>query len=159
MKVLNIILLLLLQLSCCNKLAYQETSTFPVKIKEVYFQNWVAGVRGGGSGTNFHLEFEQELPTDIILNQVYFRGNKAVVQKNSETQYVIAFHGTANLRNNEELVSDVPPVEVKKIEAPIPISDDEAVLEFTQKGKLKHYKIKNVTRKEMLAYPSVRPRN
>jgi hypothetical protein len=140
-------------------LAIQETTTFPVKIKEVYYQNWVAGVRGGGSGTNFHIEFEQQLPKDIMLNQLYFRGNKDSVQKNSESLYVVAFKGTANLEKGEELSSDAPPSEVKKIVPPISISDDEAVLEFTQKGKRKLYKIKNVTEKEMLAYPSARPRN
>lgn len=159
MKALNVILLLLLQLSCCNKLAIQETTTFPVKIKEVYYQNWVAGVRGGGSGTNFHIEFEQQLPKDITLNQLYFRGKKDAVQKNGETLYVVAFHGTANLERGEELSSDAPPSEVKKVVPPISISDDEAVLEFTQNGKRKLYKIKNVTEKEMLAYPSARPRN
>lgn len=159
MKVFNIVLLLLLQFSCCNKLAMQETTTFPVKIKQVYYQNWVAGVQGGGSGTAFYLEFEKEIPNDIVLNQLYFRGKRDSVKKTDATNYLISYAGSANLDKGNEISSDIPPSEIKTIPSPIPVSDNEAVLEFTQKGKRKLYKIKNITEKEMLAYPSARPRN
>ena len=40
------------------------------------YQTWIAGVRGGGSGINFHLEFKSELPSNTELKKVIF------IQKN-----------------------------------------------------------------------------
>jgi len=141
--------------NCANKL--QET--FPVAIKEVYYQRWVGGVRGGGSGTGFYISFEKQLPKDIVLNKLYFRGQKDSLRLIDETNYIASFRGTSNWqRGNQEIVTDDVPLK-QKSEAPFEIKDDEALIEYTQNKTKKYYKIANVSEKEMLAYPSARPRN
>lgn len=153
MKIIYLFLLTLLSAqNCANKI--QEK--FPIGISKVYHQRWVAGVRGGGSGTGFYITFEKELPNDIQLNQLYFRNGIAQHNKISETEFMFSFVGNANFEN--ELQSDVPSKQ-KDIEPPFKIEENEAILEYTQKGKKKYYKITNIEEKEMLAYPSARPQN
>ena len=156
MKMLRLFLILIFSLGCSSKLPTQETVKLPVKIKEVYYQKWVAGIQGGGSGVNFHIEFSERLPKDMVLNQLYFRERKDSVRMIDEKNYEATFSGTANLKQGND-ADDF--VKTKTVKAPIRISGNEAVLEFTQNGKRKLFKIKNITEKEMLAYPSARPRN
>ncbi|MES2812288.1 MAG: hypothetical protein V4670_07450 [Bacteroidota bacterium] len=156
MKIVYLFFLTLLSVqNCANKM--QES--FPIAMTEVYHQHWVAGVRGGGSGTGFYITFEKELPSDIQLNQLYFRKGVAKMNKISETQYMFSFVGKANRERGNEIITDDALPKETEIEAPFKIEDNEAVLEYTQKGEKKYFKITNVKEKEMLAYPSARPRN
>lgn len=134
--------------------------TFPVPIQEVYFQNWVAGVRGGGAGTNFYIEFKDKLPTDINLHQVYFRNYKNEVNQETEKLYSVLFLSEAN-KKDETIPSDEnqQKSEAKVIKPPFPINDNEAVLEYSYKGNRQWYKLTDVKEHEMVAYPSARPRN
>ena len=38
----------------------------PFKIAEAYYQNWVAGIKEGGSGTNVHITFSEIDPYVVI---------------------------------------------------------------------------------------------
>lgn len=155
MKALTILFLTILSVQNCSN---QIQDKFPVAIKEVYHQHWVGGVQGGGSGTVFYVEFLKNLPETITLKQLYFRGGLAPIHKISETQFSFNYKGTSNWDRRGELeVSDVPPP--KPIVPPYPIKEDEAILEYLFNGKIKYFKFTNVKQKEMLAYPSARPRN
>ena len=144
----------------CSKQALNNNlqESFPIAIKEVYHQHWMAGVRGGGSGTGFYIEFEKVLPENIVLNQLYFRKGMTKANKVSETQYMFSFKGAANWKHENESESDEP-TQITTTEPPFTITDNEAILQYTQKGIKKYYKITNVKEKQPLEYPSVRPRN
>lgn len=155
MKTLYLSLLVLLSVqNCANKMQ----DNFPVPIIEAYHQHWVAGVRGGGSGTGFYITFEKELPKDIELNQLYFRNGVAKANKITDAQYMFSFVGKANFQRGNEILSDAPP-KTNDITPPFKIEDSEAILEYTQKGEKKYFKITDAKEKEMLAYPSAKPRN
>lgn len=144
----------------CSKQALSNNlqESFPIAIKEAYHQHWTAGVRGGGSGTGFYIDFEKALPENIVLNQLYFRKSLAKAAKVSETQYMFNFKGLTNWKRENEPETDGPN-KATLIEPPFTIEDNEAILEYTQKGELKYYKITNVKEKAALEYPSARPRN
>ncbi|WP_136667543.1 hypothetical protein [Flavobacterium sp. H122] len=155
MKSLYLILVLILSVQNCSN---QIQDKFPAAVKEVYHQHWIGGVQGGGSGTGFYIEFKTKLPETIVLKQLYFRNGLAQANKTSETQYLFNFVGKANWDRRGELeISDVPAP--KTINPPYPIKENEAILEYLYKGERKYFKISNVKEKEMLAYPSARPRN
>jgi len=134
---------------------------FPIAIQEVYTQGWVAGVRGGGAGTNFYIEFKEKLPKEIVLNQLYFRNKKNPVVQSSDKLYIVAFVSNVNKRENELSSDDNNPVkpDTNVVAPPIPIQENEALLEYSYKGEKRLYKFKDVKEKQMEAYPSVRPRN
>lgn len=139
---------------------YTIQKTFPASIQEVYFQNWVAGVQGGGAGTYFYIEFKEKLSKDINLHQVYFRNKKSVVKQESEKLYNVLFLSEANQRT-ETGSSDEnqQKSDATVIHPPFPINENEAVLEYSYKGKKQWYKLTDVKEHEMLAYPSARPGN
>ena len=156
MKTLYFFILTLLPLTCSNKLQ----TKFPVAIEDVYYQGWVAGVRGGGAGTSFVIQFKNEIPKSLKLESIYFRNRKAAIQITNGKTAMANFVSDANRMENE-MVTDEPKQPVKSIEVevkpPYKIREDEAVLEYTENNKKKFYKITKIKEREMIAYPSARP--
>ncbi len=134
---------------------------FDTKIQKVQYQNWVAGVRGGGGGTNVSIEFTEKLSKDFILNQLYFRNSKVKITKSAdENVYFANLHRNINQRVKDEITDDANPSEKEKIiKTPFPISENEAILEYTYKNMRRYYKISKIEEKEMLMYPSAKPIN
>lgn len=154
MKTLYILFLSLIAVQNCSN---QMQDKFPVAITDAYYQRWVGGVQGGGSGTGLYFTIDKSLPSDVVLYQLYFRGQKDSIKKIDETNFFASFRGTANwVRGDETKTSDVTPI---KIEIPVEIKEDEALIEYSQNKTKKYIKITNLVEKEMLAYPSARPRN
>ena len=82
MKTLTFFFLTVLAMQNC---ANQIQDSFPVGISEVYSQYWVAGIKGGGSGTNVFLQLDKELPSNVIIKQLYFQKKVAIFNKITPT--------------------------------------------------------------------------
>ncbi|MET0944097.1 MAG: hypothetical protein ABWY22_01670 [Flavobacterium sp.] len=129
---------------------------FPGAIKAVYFQSWVAGVRGGGSGTDFYIELAQPLPDGVVLSQVYFRDKKELVTMINKTFYEIRFRNDDNNDNND---SDDTFLSKAKNETIINTAnfllqeDNEALLFYYEGDVLKSYLVSDVKEIPPLMYP------
>lgn len=130
----------------------------PFKIGSAYVQDWIAGVQGGGSGTNFYISFSN-IEESVVFENVYYgkKGTALVSSPNVRVQYIGYFKNTTNsniIMDGETIneAANTPP-----LVSTYNLAEDEAVLSYTQNGKLKHYKISGVERKEPLAYPGVNP--
>ena len=130
---------------------------------DVYFQSWVAGVRGGGSGTNLFISKSLISPNKPV--SVYFR-NKSInfeVLNFVNDFYIARFKGDANqlsdynmnLDGTKEYGNEVPS-DLKKT-FPFELTNNEAVLSYDEAGKLKYIKITGILQKESVPYP-VAPR-
>ena len=128
-------------------------------IESIYYQKWIAGVQGGGSGINFHVNLNLPLEENIKLEKVQFDTYEGVFEKNSETEYVAIINTHQN-----DLILDENPKKEYGNEAPTEdvLKPDEALLYFRIKSKGKYLVglAKNVKEKPMIAYPSMeRPKN
>lgn len=141
------ILFLVFELSCSSakQEIYQLQKDAPFKIKEATCQEWVAGVRGGGSGISISLLIEDFDTSKIKIDSIYFRNYKAQLSKRG-TNYVA--HIKTDLNNREDIIlhknaqneyGNQPPVLESSI--PFNLSNKEAVISFTEKKKLKYLKI------------------
>mgnify|MGYP003413200854 FL=1 len=156
--------LFLLTISCSSNKEINENLPYPTE--NIYFQNWVGGQQQTGGGTNFHVKFKQALPTDVTLKKVYFLQKEASFDKNNGTTYTAHFFykpSKTDLILDENPVNEygnkAPEIKTSKTDFPFVLKEDEAILEFVVKNKTQLYKIKNIPEKELLAYPSARPRN
>ena len=142
----SILVIVFSQCSSAQKL--QESPSF--NIEEVYSQKWIAGVQGGGSGINVFIPITTELK-DITLDNLYFRGNMVASQTkpSSPKLYIGRFIGNANQKEGYKSTGDKIPFDLK---------DNEAVVSYSEKGKIKYFKIENITEKPMEQFPSAPPR-
>ncbi len=125
-----------------------------IKVAEASHQNWVAGVRGGGSGINFYLELKTELPTNIQLKKVIFRGYEVPFEKqdNLHFQAMIKTLGNQQKHDDDNSQTYTSPKNA------LTLANNEAILIYLKKGKEYQQKITNVIEKPALEYPSARPK-
>ena len=114
----------------------------------------MAGVRGGGSGINFYVDLTSELPTNIELKRVIFRGYEVLFEKqdNLHFQAMIKTPG-----NQEKFEGDHSQIFTSPKNALI-LAENEAILIFLKEGKEYHQKITNIIQKPALEYPSAKPK-
>ena len=132
----------------------------PFKIADAYYQDWVAGVKEGGSGTNVHFVFSQMEP-NVEIKKIYFRNNilEAKPSEKQPNQYI------GYLRNNaqRDIVMDKDPIKEAQNSLsktfPFPLENNEAVIEYVDGGTKNFYKISTLTKKEMIPYPQANPNN
>lgn len=155
--------LLLLSFSNCGgaQNAKQETEFSqnpPFKIAKAYYQNWVAGVKEGGSGTNVYIVFNEMDPKAVIKN-IYFR--KQILEAKGNVNEPIQFVGYLKNNSQRNMVMDADPMKEAQNtplkEFPFQLQDNQAVVEYWFGGKLNYYKISNLSEKEMIAYPQANP--
>ncbi|QIE59949.1 hypothetical protein G5B37_10350 [Rasiella rasia] len=132
----------------------------PFKLVNSYYQDWVAGIQGGGSGTNIHLRFETADPEVTFLN-AYFKNNSAPLERKMTS--AIAY--VANIKRGKtrpDVIMDSNPIKEaqntppKKL--PLEISSEDVAITYRYKENTFVYVIKNIERKEMLAYPQGNPK-
>ncbi|WP_310993497.1 hypothetical protein [Aequorivita marina] len=166
MKTITIILtlpILLFSLSNCG--GAQNTNTKkslvqnpPFKITEAYFQEWVAGVQDGGSGTDVHIVFKDMAPKVEIQN-IYFRNQiKAAKEKNKQpNRYVANFEN----EGKPDTIMDADPIKeaqnTPEKAFPFQLKDNQAVVEYRFKGEINYYKISELSEKRMIPYPQANP--
>jgi hypothetical protein len=119
----------------CASPKVATTATFeeqaPFKVKPVYFQEWYAGIKVGGTGMNIFLPIS-EVSTDVKIDRVYFRNLTGKLTK-KDGKYV------ALLQNKSKHYT------FKKAEAPadypFTLTDNECAISYTENGITKYLKI------------------
>ena len=131
---------------CASSKKLQEKS--PGMIGEVYFENWVAGVQGGGAGTNIVIPVSGP---QIALDSVYFRGEVAkleqggILPKPAKGHYYIGrFYSKFNQDDGTTLYPPKEDTSQNSEEAkPIPfkLEENECVISYFENDVIKYYKI------------------
>lgn len=133
------------------------------EITGAYYQKWVAGVRGGGSGINLYIPVFRE---DLSFEKVFFRGMVTNIVKGNHDEkayYIGRFKTALNTREEMTLDEDAKneygnnsPLQTDKVEMPFEIADDEAIVTYIENNETKYIKITGITEKPMLALPMQR---
>jgi hypothetical protein len=153
-------LLIMVSFSQCSS-AQKLQNEAPSKFGLVYFQTWVAGASGGGSGLNL---FIPVMDSTVRLDSVYFRGNvsKLEVKPSNPTLHIGRFNTGFNQARDIVMHSDPNEEYTNKLSKPIRVIPfelkyNECVVSYTKGGKMLYYKIPNVIEKAVVNYPSAPP--
>jgi len=132
-------------------------------ITDGYYQNWVAGVRGGGSGTDLYISKSAVGNKQLVT--AYFK--EKIVDFDSTVKesnmYIARFKGEANqvydINMEEDAINEYGnKAPIEKAAFPFKLEPNEAVVSYLDNTTLKYLKLINISKKESLAYPSA-PRN
>ncbi|MCG2417418.1 hypothetical protein K8089_00180 [Aequorivita sp. F47161] len=129
----------------------------PFKITEAYYQNWVAGIKEGGSGTNVHIVLN-DLKPEVTIKNIYFR--EQILEAKNTAATPNEFVGY--LRDvQRDMVMDADPLKETQNTPPKPfpfqLEENQAVVEYQFGGKNNYYKITNLSHKDMIPYPQANP--
>lgn len=151
------LLLIIVSLVYCAPKEDIKTS-FPQKIKSVYFQKWIDGKEPKGSGTLFYIEFEAPISKDIQLVKIYFQNQESNFEQSYKKIFVAHL---ASKYTNPDLILHKDSRKEYGNQAPIitkpkfVLKPTEALLEYKSRDKSYFFKINNPKEKPMIAYPSV----
>lgn len=159
-KIISLFLMLFIIVSfsqCASTLKLQDN--LPIEIDEVYYQTWVAGVKGGGSGINVFIPIESN-SNDIVLDSIYFRGKSTKIEYINDALAVGRFKTKANQKqdiviSNEpyaEYGNEVPELPQK---TPFNINDDECIVSYLVEDEIKYFKIEGIVRKASKLYQTI----
>ena len=121
---------------------------------QAYFQKWVAGIEGGGSGIHFYLEFKSALPSDINLEKIIFRGYEVPFEKQDDLHFIAKIKTENNQQKSDSDTSKT----ISSSKNNTVLEANEAVLIFSKNGKTFQQVIRDVKEKPMLYYPSAKPK-
>lgn len=131
----------------------------PFTFGDVFYQDWVAGIKEGGSGTNLHVSFAS-FTEDVVILDIFFR-NK-IVKAQRSPQYRNSYVGYFKNEMQPDVIMDIDPAKEAQntppIVFPFDLNHDEAVLSYLHGDQIKYVKITEIRREEMLAYPSTKPK-
>jgi hypothetical protein len=153
---LQIVFLILIVISLLYCAPKEEMKTsFPQKIKSVYFQKWIGGKEPKESGTAFYIEFETPLSKDIQLVKIYFQNQEADFEPTTKNIFVAHL---APRYSNPDLILHKESRKEYGNQAPIitkhkfVLKPTEAVLEYKSNGKSYFFKINNPKEKPMIVH-------
>ena len=149
-----IVTLSLLGIFSCSSLK-EVPQDLSENIETVFYQKWVAGIQGGGSGINFHVVFNKPLSDEYELKKVQFDTYEENFEKLSETEYIARI----KTHQNDLILDENSQKEYANKAPEVKLKFGEANLYFKIKGKETIKNFQNVKEKPMLAYPSVKPKN
>ena len=130
----------------------------PFKISEAYYQNWVAGIKEGGSGTNIHIVFN-EMEPDVVIQNIYFRNQ--ILEAKGNINEPKQFVGYLKNETPRDVIMDADPLKeaqnTTQKEFPFQLQENESVIEYWFGGEKNYYKIENLSQREMIPYPHANP--
>ncbi|MEZ4857300.1 MAG: hypothetical protein R2781_00645 [Flavobacteriaceae bacterium] len=154
-RIMGISFFIFAMVSCAGGKDILFEKTPPFTVQSAYFQKWIAGVQGGGSGTNVHITLGNT-NEEILINDIFF-GDK-VAKATQDPNNSESYHANFLNENNRDLIMDSNPIKESEnlpIEkSPFTLESNEAVVSYTFKGEIQYYKIPNLEEKPLLAYPS-----
>ena len=153
---------LFLSVSNCGSSQSDKSVTFeknpPFVISDIYSQSWIAGIQGGGAGTNIHINLAS-IEEGVTLDKIYFRKKSELL-----TQMIgrpTTFTGYFKSEKNRDVIMSADPVKEAQNTPPDPfpfqLGENEVVIAYTVNESSKFFKVSNIVEKEIIAYPATNP--
>lgn len=142
--------------------AQELQANVPLEIGEVYYQHWIAGIKGGGSGVNVFINVISN-KNNMVLDSVYFQGKVAKVDKVNDTLFVGRIKTNANQKNDLVMSSNPKEEYGNKVQLPsenypFELTNHQCVISYKEGIETKYFKVESMTKRPLQAYPSA-PRN
>ena len=159
---LSILFLLLIISSCKGSKGgsseYEFSINPPFTLSEGYFQDWVAGVQQGGSGTTVSIKFES-VSNNVEFKDIHFRKNYVSAKPLGED--ALEYMGYFLNKKKPDVIMDIDIMEeaqnIPPVLTPFDLKANEAVISYSYESKLWYFKIYNMTEKPIAIYPTSNP--
>ena len=159
--ILGLVFLCMVNCKTSKESVLQFQSSAPLEIIEPYYNSWVAGIEGGGSGINVFLPLKKN--GNIVIDSLHFRGEKSAVE--TREKLIIGRFRLSTNQKKDLIMSSNPQDEYnnKRVlirdTSPFNLTPNECVISYKVNGKRLYYKISNLKKGEAIAYPSAPPKN
>lgn len=133
-----LLFLMLLSLGCSNQYKFKKNPN--LVFEESYYESWVSGVKGGGSGLNIHLTLEKKLKENIQIEGIYFKQKYCKLNIQKEKKYSGYILTSQNRDSNSEEAPKVTD-EKETTNVPFTLEGNEAVVVYIENKKRSYLKL------------------
>jgi len=159
-RIISLFLMLFIIVSfseCASTLELQDNLL--IEIDKVYYQTWVAGVKGGDRGINVFIPIKSN-SNNIVLDSMYFRGKSTKIEYANDALAIGRFKTKANqkqdiIMSNEPYAEYANKVPVLPEKIPFELKDDECIVSYLVEEETKYFKIEGIIRKASKLYQTV----
>ncbi len=124
---------------------YQLQKEAPFKIGTATYQEWIAGVRGGGSGISVVIIIDEESASKIEFDSLFFRDQKVKLTKSNSK---LIAHLKTKINNRDDIILHESPQEEygnrppeNEDNIPFDLTAKEAIISYKEKNQTKFVKI------------------
>jgi len=121
-----------------------------------YYQAWISGMPGGGSGINVFIPIEEA--KNFSLDSLHFRGQmvKAVYQNKSIFAcYETSYNQNKDIILNKDVLEEMDNSLLSTVNrSPFSLKHNACILSYQVNNKRYYYKIEDLQQKPNIAYPS-----
>ena len=160
MKLTTPLILALVFLTLVNCKTPQESvlqfqSTAPLEIEAPYYNSWVAGIEGGGSGINVFLPLKDN--GGLVIDSLHFRGQRSAVE--TRDKLIIGRFNSSVNQPKDIIMSSNPQDEYKnksvllRDTSPFKLAQNECIISYEVNGKRLYYKISNLKKRGIHCLP------
>lgn len=127
-----------------------------VLIKEIYSQEWVAGIRGGGAGINIFINLNSSIENEIVLKKIQYKTYEVPVIKVNELSYVARIDTGQNKLKASDADKGIYDEDITINKTDFNLKNKQAILFYKKGNKYFSKIIDYVEEREMITYPSMR---
>ncbi len=152
MKYLSVLIFVIF-FTQCKSIKLDEKP--PFKISSATYQNWLGG-QSGVNGINVKIIYKAN--KSIQFDSIYLSNKvtKLEAKDANRNTVVFGYFNTSSFKN--DLILDAVPIkelnnpipEIKKI--PFELKENEAVISYKIKGKIRYYKVQHLVKEKTLTY-------
>jgi hypothetical protein len=153
------LLFIILLLGCKSTRSINFQSEIPLQIESPYFQTWLSGVQGVGSGVDVFLPVLSL--NGVVPDSLHFRGQQQkAFYKN---KMIIGRFSTPQNQRQDVILSNEPLAEASnqllpiRNNSPFELPDNVCVLSYIIENKRYYYKITDLVQRSVIPYPSSSP--
>lgn len=126
---------------------------------DIYAQNW-AGGQPGNAGINVVISMSEV--SEIVPDSLYFRNRISPIEIKNNKAGILWIGRFKTVDRKEPVLQDDPTgntvVEVPEAhDFPFELENHEAIIRYTENGKVRYYKFSNIKEKEPLFFPAAKP--
>jgi len=155
-EVFSCFFIVLFFMTCSNKTKFNIEKDSVLNFNEAYYQEWVSGVRGGGSGLSifFVLENFNAIKGKIQIEGIYFKNEYAKLKYHAPNKYQAFINSNENSEDEYFEGDAVKAVKNKKKDQAFPfnLDENEAIISYNFKSTIKYYKV-ILSKKENIDIP------
>tara|TARA_B100001059_G_C17790703_1_gene559976 strand:- start:1000 stop:1590 length:591 start_codon:yes stop_codon:yes gene_type:complete len=154
MKFILYVIMVFVLLSCKST---KPEAIPPFTVQEAFYNHWVGG-KEGVSGIKLKIMYTSN--QEVSFDRIYFQNREGIIETNEidGKTFLIANVDTSTRNNGQELILDIDPKKemtnkLPELKIPFELKENEAVVLYSFKGVLQHYKIKNIKKTQTEYYP------
>lgn len=142
-----LVILLLVIFNFDSSNAQEENQEVPFVLESPYFENWVSGIKEGGSGFIIYLPIKKDRNIEVTLDEVYFKNERIKLELHNNDSVYIGKH------TNSDFLAKKKHIQNAQKKTSFNLKGNQCMIIYTYQNKTKYLKLDRLPEKVNFRVP------